>query len=349
MFIVLLIIIGFSVLVLAHEAGHFFAARFFNLKIDEFGFGFPPRIFSKRKGETEYSLNWLPFGGFVRIAGENDKISGNLSALESLPEEEKKRYFLFQSGFRRSLIILAGVFVNFVLGWLILSGVFMVGSEPILVINEVQTASPAESIGLKAGDVIVGYAKADDFIKFVDENRGKEIELLIRRNGYEKLFKVVPRVEPKENEGAIGVSLVEGGIPKKSFFGALSEGLKQSLNLALIVIYSLYELIRNLILKGSLIAEVAGPVGIIAVAHQVGGVGLIYLFQFLGLISVNLAVINLLPFPALDGGRFFLIVLEKIKGSPVSLRTEAIINGIGFAFLLFLIIVISIRDIIRLF
>lgn len=347
--ITFLIIAGLSLLILSHEAGHFFVARLFRLKIDEFGFGFPPRIFARKKGETEYSLNWLPFGGFVKIAGENDRLTEGIEKLEALPLEEKKRLFIFQSPLRRALVVGAGVIVNFFIGWLLVSLVFLTGAPPALMVEKVVEDSPAAQAGIKSGDVIVGYKKAQDFINFVNQNAGKLIQLKVNRAGEEIAFNLIPRENPPAGQGALGVSFSEIGQPKMNFFASFKEGFTYSLRIVGLTIKAFYELLKNLVLNGSLMEGVVGPVGIFSVAYRAGKFGLIFVVHLLGIISLNLAVINLLPLPALDGGRLFLILIEKIKGSTVSRKTELIINSLGFVLLIFLMVLVTIRDLVRLF
>ncbi|RJQ28362.1 hypothetical protein C4571_03870 [Candidatus Parcubacteria bacterium] len=349
MLIALIVIVGLSLLILGHEAGHFFAAKKLGLKVDEFGFGFPPRMAAWRRGETEYSFNWLPFGGFVKIAGENDRLNGEIEKLALLPEEEKRRLFLFRPAWQRAAVTVAGVLVNFVIGWILLSFILMVGTPRALVVGSVEKGSPAEAAGIAAGDVIKNYLEADAFIKFVDENRGGVVRLEVKRGGEEFVIEAFPRLAPPKGEGALGVVLAEAGEEKRGIFTALFEGLRRAALLSLWTFVAFYEVVKNLVLHGTLIAGVVGPVGIFSVAQQTGQLGLIYLVQLVSLISLNLAVINLIPFPALDGGRLLLIAIEKVKGSPVSLKTEAWINGAGFIFLIFLMVVITIRDVSRWF
>ena len=348
MLIFIIVLIGLSLLILVHEAGHFFAAKYFGLKVDEFGFGFPPRMFAWKKGETEYGLNWLPFGGFVKIAGETDRLQ-DIEKLEKLSTEEKKRIFLFQPAWKRATVILAGVVVNFIVGWFLLSLLFMVGSPQILLISGVEPGSPAERAGVMSGDVVLNYAASQQFIDFVNQNRGKEITLDLRRGSEKIEIKTSPRVETTDNQGALGVFLTEGGIPRYNFFSAIWEGLKFSFVLAGQVFIALVELVKGLFLRAELLQGVVGPLGIFGVAEQVGNIGLVYLVQLLALISINLAVMNLIPFPALDGGRFFLIIVEKLKGSPISPKWEGVTNLIGFAFLLLLMVLLTFRDISHLF
>lgn len=346
---IFLVIVGLSLLILLHEAGHFFAAKYFGLKVDEFGFGFPPRLFKWKKGETEYSFNLLPFGGFVKIAGETDRMRDDIGALNELPPAEKKRIFLFQPAWKRSVVILAGVVVNFIVGWLLISALFMIGGKQLLLISAIQPGSAAESAGLKAGDVVIDYTQSQAFIDYVNQNRGKQIDIKVIRNGQETIVPATPKTQTEGDEGALGVFLTEAGIPKYGFFRALYEGLLQSFHIAWLVVQTFLKLLENLFLKAQLLEGVVGPVGIFGVATEAGKIGAIYLLQLLALISLNLAVMNLIPFPALDGGRFFLILVEKIKGSPISPKIEGIINGIGFALLLILMVLITVRDVSRWF
>lgn len=344
----LLVILGLSVLILGHELGHFAAARWFKLKVDEFGFGFPPRILARKKGETEYSLNWLPFGGFVRIAGETDRLEEDQSAWDAMPEEEKRRYFRFQPAWRRALVIVAGVLVNFVIGWLLISAIFMIGTPAVLLISGVQPDSPAAQVGLESGDIIAGYTEAQAFIDYINAHRGEEITLTVKREGQDFTFTATPRVDTKRDEGALGVLLAESGISKHSVASALGQGFLETINISWFTVVGFSELVGGLV-RGTLVEGIVGPIGIFAVAQATGELGLIYLFQLLALISVNLAVINLIPFPALDGGRLLLIGLEKLKGSPLSVKVETAVNVVGFAFLILLMVVLSIRDIGRWF
>lgn len=348
MLIALIVFLGLVFLIFAHEAGHFFAAKFFGMKVDEFGFGFPPRIGAKKKGETEYSVNWLPFGGFVKIAGENDRVFGDISALEALPGEERRKFFFAQPAWRRGIVILAGVAMNFLIGWLLISAVFAIGTPSVaLFVNGVQDGSPAQAAGLQRGDTIEGFTKGDDFINFTNAHRGEEIKLQIVRGEEHLSFTLTPRKETKPGEGAIGVLLGEMGIEKEPPLRAFVSGLKATGDFALATLFAFYELFKNLLLHGSILEGIMGPVGIFGVAQDAGSAGFIYLIQLLALISVNLAVINLIPFPALDGGRFVLILVEKVKGSPLPKKFEAYANGIGFVLLILLMVVITARDIVH--
>ncbi len=355
MLIFFFVIIGLSVLILGHEAGHFVAAKFFRLKVDEFGFGFPPRIWAwkpnqegrreNREESTVYSINALPFGGFVRIAGESDRIADGAEKLEVLPEAERERLFYFQPAWKRALVTGAGVAINFVLGWFLLTVILMIGLPQALIVSDVQPGSPAEAAGILSGDAIVGFKDSQSFVSFVNENKGKATAFTLKRNGEEVILTATPRAEVAPGEGALGVLFFEGGEEGRGFFAAIGEGFKRSLYVFSSVFVALFYLVNNLIFQGSLLAGVVGPVGVFAAAYDAGGLGFLYLAQIIAAISLNLAAVNLIPFPALDGGRLLLILVEKLKGSPISRKVEAYTNGVGFAFLIALMVMLTVRDI----
>lgn len=359
MLIIVLVIIGLSFLILGHEAGHFFVAKLFGLKVDEFGIGFPPRIAAKKFGDTEYSINWLPFGGFVRISGERGEFEGispeegspgaavspNATPQLELSEEEKKRLFYNQPAWKKSTIVLAGVFMNFILGWLLIAAVFMIGVPQTLVISGIQAGSPAAAAGIQAGDIVKGYADSQSFINYIDANKGRSITFTVIRNNKDINFTVTPRVNAPVNQGALGVALEEGGAARENPLKAIWNGLEDAAIISWLTLQAFYELIKQIFIHASIPADVVGPVGIFGIAEETGKIGLAYLLQFLGIISINLMIVNCIPFPALDGGRFLMVIIEKIRGSALSYKVEATINGIGFALLLALMVILTVRDI----
>jgi regulator of sigma E protease len=345
MLITLIVIIGLSLLILGHELGHFLAAKAFGLRVDEFGFGFPPRMFAwRRKGsETEYSLNWLPFGGFVKIAGENPESDADTSI------EDKKRLFYHQPAWKRVIVLVAGVVMNFLLGWWFLTATLMLGTPAAVMVAGVVPNSPAEMAGFRAGDVIKGFTTTNEFVAFINMNRGTPISIRTARGEGEKAIAVTPRVNPPAGEGALGVELAETGAAPQGFGSALWEGLQRATYVITLTFQALGDLFANLFSQGKVPHDIVGPIGIVAVAQRAGSLGIAYLLELLSLISLNLAVINLIPFPALDGGRVLFTIVEKIKGSPVPRRFEGVVNGVGFVLLLALMVLVTVRDVGRMF
>ena len=336
-----ILIVGIAVLILVHELGHFLAAKFFKIKVEEFGIGFPPRLFSKQFGETRYSINLLPFGGFVRLLGE--------SPVAQVSEEERSRSFSNQSIWKRSIVIGAGVVMNFVLGWIIISGLFLFGSSQPVGITAVVPDSPAAIAGLQPGDKVLGFDAVDNFISFVNENRGQEITLNIERGGEELTFSVVPRVETAPGQGALGVGVGEIGFPRLSFFGSIGQGFMTSIAVSVTIFVALFNLIIGIFTGGIALESFVGPVGLFQVASQAGSLGISFLLNLIALISLNLMVLNILPFPALDGGRLLFLFIEKVKKSPIPPKIEITIMAAGFIFLLLVMVAITIKDIVFLF
>jgi len=331
---IVFVLIFLSILVLVHELGHFLTAKKFGLLVEEFGFGLPPRLWSKKIGETIYSLNALPFGGFVKICGENG-------------ENKEQRSLPSISIIRRAAVIFSGVLMNFLLGWLVLSIVFAMGAPQAVVITEISQNSPAQTAGLQVGDKIMN-SSADDFIKFTNENRGQEISIKIERNGQTKEFSVIPRLNPPSGQGALGIGLMEIGAAKQNVFLSVWEALKTSIQIIGLVFSTIFGLIIQLFsFRGVNLEQIAGPVGIIKATEQAQSLGFNYLLQLLALISLNLVVINILPFPALDGGRLLFLLIEKIKGSPLPIKFERYANSVGMILLLTLMAAITVRDILR--
>ncbi|HEY4499636.1 MAG TPA: M50 family metallopeptidase [Candidatus Paceibacterota bacterium] len=336
-----IVIIGLSALIIVHELGHFFVARYFGLLIEEFGFGIPPRIFGKKIGETLITLNWLPIGGFVKIFGLDKESDG-----ATVPDT---RNFRKQALWKRALIIGAGIGMNFIIGWFLLAVVYMIGIPQSLVITDIQEQSIAESSGLLTGDRLLDFSSRDQLVGFLDSHGGQEVMMKIQRGKEILTIPIIPRVVVPRGEGNLGVFLVETGMPQLNFIQSFGAALKNSLIICAGIFMGLIQLFIGIFSDWSMLNNFVGPVGIVNVAVEQTKLGLPYFFQLLSLISLNLAIFNLIPIPALDGGKLFLLLIEKIKGKPLTLKTEVIANSIGFAFLLLLIISVTIKDIARLF
>lgn len=356
--IVFILILG--VLIFAHELGHFISAKKAGVRVEEFGFGFPPRIFAFKKGETTYSVNAIPIGGFVKIFGEDGH-----------KKSRSKFAFYNKPIWQRALILVMGVLMNMVVAAILLSIVHMLGI-PSLVEQEqeanyknvqiqvVETAknSPAEQAGIKIGDSIIsllfGSEKAEikeieDVQKFVAFHSGQEITMEIKRGNEIVSKTLTPRTNPPKEEGALGIVMSKTGLISYPWYTAIVKGFASTGKMFIIMIEMFWQLIKTLILKGTMIGEIAGPVGIVVLTSQMVKLGLIYILQFTAILSVNLALINILPFPALDGGRLLFLLIEKIKGKPIKFKTEQLANAVGFAILIGLMLVVTLRDVIKLF
>lgn len=351
---ILVFIIVLSILVLVHEAGHFFAAKKAGVKVEEFGFGIPPRVWGKKVGETTYSINLLPFGGFVRLHGESGE--------EEI--EEPERAFLNKGKLQRTIIILAGVFMNLVLAVIAFSIVYSFSGIPReadqVKILEVTPASPAQEAGMLEGDIVksvneTAVSSIDEFTSLIDENKGERTQIIVLRQvggeEVEKAIRVVPREEPPENDGPLGVviSATEIYYPpvwQRPFVGAYY-GFQEAFFWTKTVILGLGDIFAGLS-RGQTPKDIAGPVGIYAITSAQASAGLLNLINFIGFLSIQLAVLNVLPFPALDGGRLLFIGIETVYGRKVLPRVEAVIHTIGMLILLGLIFAITFYDIKRL-
>jgi regulator of sigma E protease len=331
-----------AVLILAHETGHFASAKAFGIKVDEFGLGFPPRLIGIRRGETLYSLNAVPLGGFTKMAGEED------------PQVERS---LASKGVGTRLVVLsAGSIMNALLPIVLFAIAFMVPHDVAtgdVLVEEIAPNSPAEAAGIEAGDIILSLNdepvhNISDLHRYTSLNLGKEVNLVVRHSdaAVEEL-QVIPRWKPPEGEGAMGVAvrMPEATIVSQNypFWEAIPMGVSECIET--------YVLFKNEILKwfiGATPVQVTGPVGIAELTGEVAKAGISPLLEFTGFISINLAIINILPLPALDGGRIVFVLLEWLRrGKRVSPRTEGLVHAIGFAMLIAAMVAITYQDIIR--
>lgn len=352
---ILVFFIIFSLLVLVHELGHFLVAKRAGIKVEEFGFGYPPRVISVKYGETIYSLNLLPFGGFVRLYGE-ERMTGK--------EGKFKRAFFNQSKRVRISVLLAGVIANFFLGLFcfifIYSQIGIPTETSKVIIAGVSPGSPAEKAGIKADDQIMALNGNDEiflnnFTEMVKQRAGEEISMRVKRktaNGVEeKEFYLTPRIKPPEGEGAIGVAVtnIEMVVYKnwKMPFLAIYMGVKEALGWAEMIFLSLITMIRKLFV-GQLPQDVSGPIGIYQLTSRVSKQGFLVTLQFLAILSINLAILNIMPLPALDGGRILFVVLEKVIGRKIKPKIEQYVNIAGMVFLLGLMILVTVNDLTRL-
>lgn len=373
-FIVFILILG--LLVLVHELGHFLVAKRNGVLSEEFGFGFPPRVFGtyknkkgqrkwifgnktvdendKNEDETVYSFNLIPLGGFVKIRGEDGE------------GKKDKNSFANQSAWVRFKILFAGVLMNFILGIVFFAFAFQLGlpqavgddyqdKEAKVQIAQVVPNSPANEMGIEMGDEIISVqTKAGllavntvkEFQEIVENNKGEKIVVNVKRakNSEELNLTTIVREEAPAEQGLLGVQLARTTFVRYGFFESFWLGIQTAFSMVLAILMFLVDLIIRLFSSQPVTAEVAGPVGIAVMTGKMTQLGLAYVLQFIALLSINLGVINLLPFPALDGGRIFFLLIEKIKGSPVNQKIEGMANAVGFFLLIGLMFFITIKD-----
>ena len=342
---VLWFIVVLGVLVFVHELGHFILAKRWGITVEEFGIGYPPRLFKIAEIDgTEYTINLLPLGGFVRLAGEEDP---------TVPGS-----FASKSRLARATTLIAGPAMNVFLAIGLYAAVFTIGApvpvpdKPGVGIYEVETGSPADRAGLRTGDTILkvddltlGPGAVEELKAYVDANAGTPIRLIVERDG--KVLEpitLVPRVNPGENRGAMGVR-IGAALVHKSYpvWESILLGAQKTVRLVVLIMAVLGD-----ILRGSAALEIAGPLGIAQATGEVARSGIIWLMDFTALLSVNLALINMLPFPALDGGRLIFVILEALRGGRrVDPRKERLVHIIGMAVLLSLMLFVSYFDLLR--
>lgn len=353
---VILFLVILTVLVVIHEAGHFFTAKKFGIKVEEFGFGFPPRAFGIKKGETVYSINWLPIGGFVKLYGEDEAGSGKIGAPKKITKDLSRAFFV-RSAWQRALVILAGVIMNFLLGAVLISFIFAWSGVSVpdkITISEVVKSSPAESAGFLKGDVVksidgISTPDSNALISYVDKHKGSEITAKVQRGNSQVDLKVTPRKISPSGQGPLGIGISQNFVLKKFvWYEAIWMGFGEALSRSWLILAGLWMVVSQLVIKASLPAGVAGPVGIAQLTGQVAeSSGLIGILNLTSFISINLAVLNILPIPALDGGRLFFILIELITRKKVNPKYEGYAHAAGMIILLGLIALITAHDVIR--
>lgn len=367
----IIFILVLSLLVFVHEFGHFITARRLGVKAEEFGFGFPPRLFGFYKDsagkwriikgnkevtapKTIYSINALPLGGFVRIKGEN----GENNDFDS---------FAGKKIWRRAVILVAGVLMNIILAGVLFTIGFTVGLPASLdganitknmVVTDrqarvvaVSKESPAEIAGLKSGDSIVAISgqpvfKAED-IQSILKGPASSVEVAYRRADVDYQTIIQPMFNPDLDRSVLGVEISEIGTVRYPWYLAPWYGFKSAFLMLGAIFVAFYDLVVGLFAGHGAGDAVGGPVKIAQMTGEAARFGFSYLINFVALLSLNLAVINILPLPALDGGRLLFLLIEKIKGSPVKKEAEAIVHTIGFWLLILLMVLITYKDIFR--
>lgn len=387
------------VLVLVHELGHFAAAKWFGMRVDEFGIGFPPKLFGIKRGETEYTFNLFPVGGFVKIFGEDgadapsSPVANEASDYrsEAITKSDKdgegnnhdtknsvtvamtpdSRSFTGKSKKAQVIVLLAGITMNVLFAWFLVVIAYSVGVQGIvdeteagndasLVISGVLPNGPAADAKLLPGTVVhkvaVGNTALDaltpsTFSGLVANERDQSVTIMYTYKDVPGVVELIPRtgiIADEPDRYAIGVSLSLVGTVERTFFESVKDA-------TMYVLYGIRDITVGL---GGLLADafqfkadfsqVAGPVGIVGLVGEASAYGVTTLLMFTAFISLNLAVINALPFPALDGGRVLFVIIEAVKGSPIPARIAGTVNMIGFVLLIALMVAVTWNDIARL-
>lgn len=329
----------FGLLIFFHELGHFLTAKSVGMRVDEFAIGFGPKVFSRKYGETVYSLRIIPLGGFNKIAGMDPD------------EEQDERSFNAKPIWARMLVIVAGSAMNFVLPIILFFFVFVGAGidtpSNAPVIGSVFPDKPAVQAGLNPGDRIISVNATNietwrDFVNVIQTNAGKQLIIRYETNGTIKECVVTPEYDSKADRGIIGV------MPKIENY---QPGIGESIGLALKQTYTVMGSMINGIAQmvtGKAAAELAGPIGVAQMAGEVAQLGIVPLLQFAAFLSINLGLINLLPVPVLDGGHLVTLAIEGIRGKSLSRNKMQFIQLVGFALLMILLIITTFKDIARL-
>lgn len=362
---IFIFVIVICALIVAHEFGHFVAAKLSGMRVDEFGLGYPPRALTIAKvGETVYTLNWLPFGGFVKIYGED------LSSAEPSAHRDDTRSFSAKPRLAQALVLVSGVAMNVLLAYVLIVGTLVAGTPRALSENELPIArdatlavagvlsgTPAARAGLLPGDTIIGAKDAagewratdpKSFSAFVAESGGSEITLDLRREGKEFSISATPATSiatADPSRYALGVEVATVGVVPLPFHRAVVEGAMLTWGVVALTAEGLLRFFYAAFTLSADLSQVAGPIGIAGAVGSASAQGFGNLLSIMAVISVNLALINLVPVPALDGGRLFFVIIESVIRRPLGAGVARAANAVGFAFLVFLMLAVTAHDI----
>ncbi len=350
---------------MVHEAGHFIAAKISKMRVEEFAFGFPPKLFGKKIGETDYVFNILPIGGYVKIAGES------FDEDERVKLKEDKHAFQNRPKILQLFVLLAGVMMNLFLAIFLFT---IVNTSPRLVsvedamynnyvvdpkvyVNYVVPSSPAAMSGVKIGDEIVSMRSGNDIsnlssaasvVDIVKRNSDKDIELVyLRPDGTKSTSTIRAVYGLSEDKKTIGLGVVYGEVIQLNAVDALIKGVEDTYNYTILTFVGIKDILVKLFTGGDVMQSLAGPIGIAKIVGDEASKGAANLLLLTAILSINLAVFNILPIPALDGGRIVFVLLESILRRPINLKLQYISNTVGFLFLIGLMIIITYFDIKR--
>ncbi len=350
MITIIAFVVILGLLILVHELGHFISAIKLGIDVEEFAIGFPPRLISiKRKGVV-YSINLIPVGGYVKIKGETEA------------DPADKRSFANQKVWKRSLVLSAGVLMNFAFAFVILSIGFFVGlpqalepnmqakdiSDRQVMIIEVLPDSPAAEAGIKVSDKIISIDNQElttneDVYNKVQTFDDQPLHIVLSRQDEILEFDVSPQIQ-EDDSLIIGIGMMDTGIVRYGFFTSIWKGLQYTGLMIWLVLVAFYQLIASLVTGGGVSADLSGPIGVAVITGQIVRMGWSYVLHFAAILSINLGIINILPFPALDGGRLLFVLIEKVRRKKLNQKIEAIIHNSGFLLLILLLVVITYKD-----
>jgi len=371
---ILIFIVVIVALIVVHEFGHFVAAKWSGMRVDEFGLGYPPRAMLIGKvGETEYTLNWLPFGGFVKIYGEDPSTSLMAGGSDT-------RAFSARPRILQALVLVAGIAMNLLFAYALITGALIAGTPRALSDSEIANArntelavanvlpaSPAALAGILPGDSIMSASDArgqwrpstslgtsvplpKSFSTFIAESGGSAVTLEVKRDGHVVSINATPvagvaAADPSRY--ALGVEVATIGVVPLSLGAAAVEGASLTWEATKLTAVGLWHFFYGVFTLSADLSQVAGPIGIAGVVGSASAQGFGYLFSIMAIISINLALINLIPVPALDGGRLLFVIIESVIRRPIKPSVASAMNAVGFVFLILLMLVVSAHDIFK--
>jgi regulator of sigma E protease len=362
---VIIFLLVLAVLIFVHELGHFIFARLNGIRVDAFKIGFGPKLAAWKRGETEYGINWIPFGGFVKIHGENPDE-------ESTSGPDFSRSFVHKNRWQQASVLVAGVVFNLLFGWLIFLGILTIGgtvptsafpsftsylSNHQIIVVDAASNSPALNAGIGIGDIIQTLAvdsttykidSAVQMISLVNGSAGKPLTIVYEKNGYSHSVTVSAIQGIAPGRYAVGITMDEIAQIHMPFITAISSSVPYSAALIKDTVVGLVAFVAGLFSGTTGISDVSGPVGIAVIIGNAAHLALSYLLIVVAIISINLGVINLIPFPALDGGRVLFVALEGIFRRRISPRFTNVVNTVGFVLLMILMVAVTYKDVVKL-
>lgn len=324
-------IIIFCLLIFVHELGHFIVAKACGVKVNEFAIGMGPAIFKKQKGETLYAVRLFPIGGFCAMEGEDE-------------DSEDDRAFNNKPAWQRALVLTAGSFMNLLTAVVLMIVIAFVVGQATTTVNEVLDDSPAYRAGMMSGDRIVEVDGAavdewNDVITYIGESSRDTADIVVERDGAQQTLTAALEYDKESGRNKIGITPEM----KHSVAGSVGSGMKNTWNMTVMM----YKVIKQLFTGDVSVSELSGPVGIVYAVNQSAKAGVIYVVYLASLLSLNLAIMNMLPFPALDGGRLLFLLIRKITGKRITDAIEGKIHFIGIILLMVLMVYVTWNDIVK--